>query len=173
MRRANRFRLLIDPKLQGALLCRVVLYWCFCVFVVLVLAGLQTLWASPGADASVLLGRAVLAFGPALIASLIVLPVVLFDALRFSHRFAGPMHRLRGAAGRLADGESLPPVTFRKGDYWGELAEQFNRVSAEVDRLRAAAPAEAGDAPVSDADEDADADAAQPAGSEPLATLPG
>ncbi|MEM6798248.1 MAG: hypothetical protein AAF589_01920 [Planctomycetota bacterium] len=144
MKKAFRARLLIDPKLQGALLLRVVLYWCVCVLVVMVLASLQTLWSSPGAGTSVIFSRAMLAFGPSLIASLIILPIVLFDALRFSHRFVGPMHRLRTIAQTMADGKAAPSVKFRDGDYWCELADQFNRVGQELQRLRAGSePSEA------------------------------
>jgi len=129
--------LLIDPKLQGSLICRVLLYWCLSVAIMMVLAGVQVVWRSPNIETGVALSRAVLAFGPALIASMVLLPFVAFDALRFSHRFAGPMHRLRNEARRLADGEQIRPVILRERDYWGDLADEFNRVAEQLNRYRA------------------------------------
>ena len=137
MQRTFRTRLLIDPKLQGALVCRVLLYWCLSIGVMMLLAGLQVVWRGPNVESGVALSRAVLAFGPALLASMVLLPFVAFDTLRFSHRFAGPMHRLRTEARRLADGETVEPVNIREKDYWGDLADEFNRVAEELNRLRA------------------------------------
>lgn len=137
MRRKFRTRLLVDGPLQGALVCRVMLYWSATAAVMLLLAGLQAAWANHGTTLPVLLNRASLAFGPALLASLVLLPMVLFDVLRFSHRFAGPMHRLRRETQRLADGESIKPIAFRPGDYWGDLAADFNRVADQLQALRA------------------------------------
>ena len=136
MKRKFRTRMMVDPKLQGALLVRTVMYWVLCVTVVMVLAGLQAVWSSNGAPGPVLLSRTVLAFGPALIASLLVLPMVAFDSVRFSNKFAGPMHRLKRLARDLADGKPVEPVNFREEDYWKELADQFNRLAEEVTLLR-------------------------------------
>jgi hypothetical protein len=137
MSKSYRFKVLVDGRLQGALLGRVLFYWCLCVAGILLLAGIQAAWTGQQADWPVVINRVLLGFGPALIASVALLPLVLFDALRFSHRFAGPLTRLTKDAARLADGEDVPPVVFRKGDFWREYAMQFNRVAEEVRRLKA------------------------------------
>ncbi len=137
MNKSFRFKVLVDSRLQGALLCRVLFYWCLCVAGILLLAGIQASWPGQQADWPVIINRVLLGFGPALIASVALLPLVLFDALRFSHRFAGPLTRLTKDAARLADGEDVPPIVFRKGDFWREYAMQFNRVAEEVRRLKA------------------------------------
>lgn len=147
MPKHSRTKLLVDAPLQGALLCRVVMYWMVCLLVMLALVALQTAWSSEQVGWPVLSGRIAVAFGPAMIASLVLLPLVLFDALRFSHRFAGPLHRLTRELERLADGHTPGPVVFRKNDYWTGLATQFNRVTDEVHALRTA------DAPVAEHDE--------------------
>lgn len=127
-----RLRLIVDGPLQGALVCRIVLYWCVTVAAMLVLAGLQVAWADPSTAFPVLLNRAAMAFGPALIAAVVLLPLVLLDAVRFSHRFAGPMTRLRNEAERLANGEKIAPIKFRDGDYWNDLAAEFNRMADQI-----------------------------------------
>lgn len=135
MTQFKRTRLFIDPPVQGRLLCRVVIYWLTGVAVIGALAGLQVWMERSGAPTSVVLNRALLAFGPALIAAFVLLPLILFDALRFSNKFAGPIFRLRNAVRRLADGSSYEPIHFRKGDYWFDLAEEFNRLADRLERL--------------------------------------
>lgn len=135
----KRSRLFIDPQVQGRLLCRVVAYWIMGVTVIGALAGLQVWVESHGAPLSVVLNRALLAFGPALIAAVVLLPLILFDALRFSNKFSGPMHRLRNEVRRLADGTSYAPIVFREGDYWYDLAQEFNRLAERLEQAEAVA----------------------------------
>ena len=71
-------------------------------------------------------------YGPALVASLILLPMVIIDIIRTSNRFCGPLLRLRRSMRALAQGERVEPIRFRKGDFWGEFAEEFNAVVARV-----------------------------------------
>ncbi|MBP86447.1 MAG: hypothetical protein CMJ64_07000 [Planctomycetaceae bacterium] len=67
-----------------------------------------------------------------MLASVFVLPVVLWDVLRLSHRFAGPMIRLRHALSDLANGKEVKTVSFRDGDYWTEFADHFNRLNERL-----------------------------------------
>jgi hypothetical protein len=71
-------------------------------------------------------------YGPALVASLVLLPVVLMDVLRVSNRFVGPIMRLRTALSTLASGQPGKPLNFRDDDFWRELATDFNRVAARI-----------------------------------------
>jgi nitrate/nitrite-specific signal transduction histidine kinase len=72
------------------------------------------------------------------LAAVLVLPIVLRDLLRLSHRWVGPILRLRAALSALSRGEHVPPLRFREGDYWQELAGDFNTIAADLNRLRAA-----------------------------------
>jgi hypothetical protein len=85
--------------------------------------------------------------GPALFASMLLLPVALIDMARMSNRFAGPILRLRRAMKDLADGREVQPIRFRDHDYWGDFAEDFNRVLA---RINDSAPAVASPAQTSE-----------------------
>jgi nitrogen fixation/metabolism regulation signal transduction histidine kinase len=67
-------------------------------------------------------------YGQALGASLLVLPLVLLDCLMFSNRLAGPVRRLHVAMKQLADGQAVRPLEFRRGDYYWDLAHEFNRI---------------------------------------------
>ncbi len=56
-----------------------------------------------------------------------LVPVYLRDIVKFSHRFAGPMSRLRAILNDLADGRRGMSLKFRPGDFWQETATDFNR----------------------------------------------
>ena len=71
-------------------------------------------------------------YGPGLIASFILLPMVVVDIIRLSNRFAGPLVRLRRAMRALARGEHVQPIYFREGDFWQEFANEFNGILARV-----------------------------------------
>ncbi|MEX2170435.1 MAG: hypothetical protein WD851_14060 [Pirellulales bacterium] len=135
MKTFKRKRLFVDSPVQGRLLCRVVLYWCLAVAIMGTLAAVQVAIETRHAPFSLVVNRTLLAFGPSLIAAVVMLPLILFDVLRFSNKFAGPMHRLRREMKRLAGGESCAPINFREGDFWYDLAEQFNRLAERLDRL--------------------------------------
>jgi hypothetical protein len=58
---------------------------------------------------------------------LIVIPVMAWDAIRFSHRLVGPVVRFRQAFQAIAQGEAVRPVKLRGDDYLNELRMDFNR----------------------------------------------
>ena len=71
-----------------------------------------------------------------LLASLAVLPIMLLDILRLSHRWVGPLFRLRASLHQLSLGEPIQPIRFRDGDYWQDLARDVNVVTEELMRHR-------------------------------------
>jgi nitrogen fixation/metabolism regulation signal transduction histidine kinase len=143
MKPATRTQLWVDTKVQGGLLMRVVLYWLLMEFLMGALAASQVALTAGQAEFAVLLNRVLYAFGPALLSSFILLPLVMFDVVRFSHRFAGPMGRLRREVKQIADGEPTEPIRFREGDFWYDLATEINRLGEEVRELRKAVKNEA------------------------------
>ena len=145
MRNKKRRTKFIDRSVQGQLLLRVFAYWTLCMAgMFIILAGvpivLSWLVVSDGAPTSrQLLLQTWRTFWPALFASGLLLPLLLLDVLRVSHRFAGPMYRLRNALRDAADGKPVAPIQFRDGDFWCEMAEEFNRLSARIRDLEPAA----------------------------------
>jgi hypothetical protein len=75
-------------------------------------------------------------YSPVVLASLVLLPFLLIDAVVFSNRFTGPLYRVRYCMRRLVAGESIEPIHFRKHDYRPELADEFNALSQYVESLR-------------------------------------
>lgn len=52
--------------------------------------------------------------------------VVLHQALRFSHRIAGPALRIVRSMSQLRRGEPVGPIKLRDGDFLVEIADEFN-----------------------------------------------
>ena len=71
--------------------------------------------------------------GPFLLVLLFMLPVFIVDTIKLSHRFAGPIYRLRQTIRSLARGGAYTPMKFREMDFWQGLADDFNQM---VERLR-------------------------------------
>ena len=71
-------------------------------------------------------------------------PIFLYDTVKLSHRFAGPILRLRRSLHDMAEGREVERVHFRPGDFWTELADDFNAI---VDRQRLTTYTEEGASP--------------------------
>jgi hypothetical protein len=59
--------------------------------------------------------------------SLFLAPIFIWDAVKLSNRFAGPIVRVRRALAQIAKGESPRLLEFRQGDFWKSLAQELNR----------------------------------------------
>jgi hypothetical protein len=141
-KRFVRKRLLVDPKVQRALILRVVLYWIVCLVTVTLMLLCWRIATHPEWPLSAHFDDMWLQFGPALLTSLVLLPLVILDILRVSNRFTGPLFRLRHAMRALARGEQIRPINFREGDFWIEVAHEFNAILARFE-FPAAQPADA------------------------------
>ncbi len=132
MQTKKRRRLLVDYRVQGALIGRVLLYWVLCLVSIQViraiLSGVFLILNTPLDETSNL-------WLSELLASLLFVPLVVCDVLRVTNRFVGPLYRLRREMHRLAQGESVAPVYFRNGDMGDEFAETFNALRTHVEQL--------------------------------------
>lgn len=137
----QRRSLFIDRPVQVALLLRAMLYWAVCLMAQLLIVFFFAIVTSSQDDFS--------ANGPQLwwhlqlsiLAAAVLLPVLLLDLLKLSHRWVGPIFRLRTSLHALSRGERVPPIRFRDGDFWQELAGDLNVVSAELGRQEDSSPA--------------------------------
>ncbi len=128
-----RKRLFVDPKVQGTLVIRVLSYWIVCLVTVTLMLLCWSVLCTPRLFYTHL-DDMWFHYGAALVASLILLPMVIVDIIRVTNRFAGPMLRLRRSMRALARGEHVEPIRFREGDFWKEFADEFNAVVARVQR---------------------------------------
>ena len=135
-----RKRLFVDPRVQGALVARVLLYWVVCVVTIALMLLCWSVFQTPRMFYS-FFDDMWARYAPALLASFVLLPMVIVDVIRWSNRFAGPLFRLRRSMRALGRGEHVEPLRFRDGDFWQEFAEEFNAVVARVQgESRGAAP---------------------------------
>jgi hypothetical protein len=126
-----RKRLFVDPKVQGALVLRVLLYWVVCVITITLMLLCWNVLRTPRMFYT-FLDDMWYRYAPAILASFVLLPMVMVDIIRLSNRFAGPLYRLRRSMRAFARGEHVEPIRFREGDFWREFAEEFNAVVARV-----------------------------------------
>ena len=123
MKNNKRRRVTVDPRIQGAIAVRVALYWILCILSIAVVAaggtvfGRHELWNEFSRIGT-------LAFLP--------LPLVLLDVLIFSNRLAGPIYRIRKSLDEFGENGRGEKIALRKGDFFEDVAESFNRA---IDRV--------------------------------------
>ena len=129
----RRRRYYVDARVQGALVRQIIAYWmgvsATFAFIVLVYRVFPVWLSGNGPGLGLLFGE----LGPLMLASVVLFPMVVFSAMRFSNRFVGPMVRFRRALHELAENQPTNTITLRKGDYWTEVADDINRI---VERLQ-------------------------------------
>ncbi|QEG21837.1 hypothetical protein [Mariniblastus fucicola] len=125
----------VDSTVQGALLRRIVLHW-FLYFVVAGLAIVMLQAMLSGPDGQPLSKRVMQEVGEFTLVGLILIcifPAFLLDTVRFSNRFVGPVGRLRKYLRQLGQDGNTDRLSFRGGDFWAEMAEEFNVVAERMD----------------------------------------
>lgn len=132
----KRTRLLIDAKVQGAILIRMLMFWMFCVLFITLPLFIAISFTNPEMS----IPEAALDIwdkcGPMLTAVVLLLPLACYDLLKLTHKFAGPLFRLHRELTRLADGEHVQPLKFRDADFWQEIANPFNKIIQELNESR-------------------------------------
>lgn len=119
---------MIDQPVQGSLIARVVLYWFLCLGATALFAWCWMVWIDPVRDGKEEICQRLSSLMPALVGSLIVLPLAIADVIRVSNRFVGPVHSLRNALKRLVMGDSVGPLELRDSDQWNDLILRFNEL---------------------------------------------
>jgi len=127
-----RKKTFVDPKVQGALVRRLVLHWCAFIAAAALLAFVLQVLSNPFRSIREHAQQVWWTHGPFLLVLVFLLPVFIVDTIKLSHRFAGPIYRLRQTVRTLAQGGKFTPMKFRELDFWHGLADDFNLM---VDRL--------------------------------------
>ena len=166
--KSMRKQLFVDPKVQGALVLRVVFYWFFCLLAIALMLLCWRIVTGPARIFYKHFDDMWFFYGPPAIASLLLLPLVIVDVLRLTNRFAGPMLRLRRAMKAAARGEQVERLEFRKDDFWRDLAEDFNTLVSRIQHQHCPPPAEGKHSPAREANSDVSIPPAVP----PVASLP-
>lgn len=125
----------LDCGVQASLALRVIWYWFACLAAITGILLVGRVLSEPSLSIASHLRHLTVTHGSVALVSLCVLPLVLVDVVKLSNRFVGPLFRLRAAMRQSALREPVPPVTFRRRDYWQDLAEEFNAVIARISAL--------------------------------------
>jgi hypothetical protein len=141
-RRKKQF---IDSHVQGALARRIIFHWLIFVLVASAVAFLLQVLADPFQGLDVHLKALWWSQGPFLLVLLFLMPVFVMDAIKLSHRFAGPIFSLRRTIRSVANGAAPRKLKFRKNDFWQELAGDYNAMLSKLGALNdeESAPTEA------------------------------
>ncbi len=143
----NRKRLYVDKKVQGSLLRQLVFHWvlaCFLIFLYLVTMETLRSGFEVGFYDNITAVRK--EHGMLFLIMLVISPVFIYDSVKLSNRFVGPMISFRAALNKLSNGEDPGEIRFRQNDFWKELTNDFNKISGELNQLRG----NADDSPSSD-----------------------
>jgi hypothetical protein len=132
MSHPNRKKTFVDPKVQGALVRRLVLHWFSFIAVAALVAFCLQVLTNPFRSLREHAEQLWWTHGPFILVMFFMLPAFILDTIKLSHRFAGPIYRLRNTIRGLAEGESFRPLRFRDFDFWQGLADDFNRMIQRI-----------------------------------------
>ncbi len=132
-RRGKQF---VDRAVQGALARRILLHW---LLFLIALCMVLPLWrimtgAEPLGPFGEIMARGFVHCAPALVILLAMLPVFVWDTVKFSQRFAGPMYRFHKIVQDINAGKESHPIKLRKGDFWTQFAAEFNIMMERMDK---------------------------------------
>jgi hypothetical protein len=124
---SQRKRFLVDPEVQYALIRRTLMHWSVAMLTWMAIGVIVHLtYASDGSSLQEAIAASFTVQIPLLCVLFMLMPIYVWDMIKLSHRFVGPMHRLRTVFRDLANGGRAPRIRLRAGDFWHEAAEDFN-----------------------------------------------
>ncbi len=127
-----RKQMWVDADVQGTLVRRIGFYWLACLTFITI----PLLWFAIAEDPTRYvyqhLGPIWQRHWPIYLAIFCLVPLTMWDALRVSHRIAGPVLRIRKQLVRINEGEPFTDLEFRTNDFWQDLAGQINQLSKKT-----------------------------------------
>lgn len=129
----SRNTLFIDRKVQGALARRIAVHWCtFLLLASMCLFAQEYFLGEPNTSVAEKLVAVASEYAFFFLLLICMVPAFLYDTLKLSNRFVGPILRLKNSLRSVADGNPVSPIRFRGGDFWHELADDFNRLNSKL-----------------------------------------
>lgn len=125
----RRTKALVDPEVQGSVLRKIAIHWVlFFICNAIALMIWIRLYEQPDANWGQTFGDCMRRFLPFFIITMALIPAFVWDTLKLTNRFAGPILRFRAALADAKAGRAVAPLHFRNNDFWQEIAENFNAV---------------------------------------------
>ncbi len=136
----KRTKTLVDPEVQGSVLRKITIHWIlFFICNAIALMIWIRLFEQPDADWGQTFGDTLRRFLPFFVITAALIPAFVWDTLKLTNRFAGPIMRLRSALRDAGAGHQVKPLHFRGSDFWQEIAQNFNKL---LDRGHLSQPGE-------------------------------
>lgn len=70
------------------------------------------------------------------IAEAAIIALIFLFSIFLTHKIAGPMYKLSNHLKEIRGGKEITPLSFRKGDYFHEVAQELNETLMELDGKR-------------------------------------
>jgi hypothetical protein len=139
--RTKRRTTIFDPEVQGSVIRKITIHWMiFFGCNVLALLIWVRLFEQPDATWEQTFSDTLYRFLPFFVVTLALIPAFVWDTLKLTSRFAGPILRLKEALAEASQGRTVPPLRFRDNDFWQEIAENFNLLMERRDTEQTDAP---------------------------------
>ncbi len=130
----KRRRVFVSRMIQGRLVLRVVGFWFVYHFVLVAAMFLyhyaryfgEQLAGGPAQSFAELFQQFYVTNSSLVVCALAVLPLVVWDAVKTTHRIAGPLVRFQKVLNQMAEGEKVERIKLRDGDLLVELQDAFN-----------------------------------------------
>jgi hypothetical protein len=132
----QREQLFINKDVQMSLLQRLLFYGLACLVYFVTILAIDVCMMRPDVTVGAFLVDffdEAIYWAPGLV---MLGPVVAYDMLLVSNRFAGPMFSLERELDSLAQNMSVGPIQFREEDHWQKMAESFNQIRSELLQYR-------------------------------------
>jgi len=128
--------LYVNKEFQRSQILKSIKQWCLYAGAVFLVVSLVGAWFSPSGLSIAAICSNLAYLVPAIVVSLLLLPILIYDMLKETNQIAGPIHRLRQGIHRLEAGEEIAEIKLRQNDHWGELATDFNRLAKQIQKER-------------------------------------
>ena len=134
----------VDVRVQGTLVRRLVCHWIAFIGIAGFSALILQVCTNPFRSFEDHFNGLWFSHGPLLVSLVFLLPVFVVDMIALSHRFAGPVVRLRHSLRSIAAGEGGPRLRFRDHDFWQELADDYNAALDALEGCKGEPPSAGG-----------------------------
>ncbi|MCA9196589.1 MAG: hypothetical protein KDA87_03590 [Planctomycetales bacterium] len=133
MARKQRSQKYVDSAVQGFLARRIITHWfVFFLASTVSIVALEFFMGDPNRSIGGHLAAAISQHAFFFLLMVGLVPSFVYDTIKVSHRFSGPMLRFRTELRKLADGQEVQQLSFRDNDFWKELSADFNRLSEKL-----------------------------------------
>lgn len=135
MKPSLRSRFFIDSPVQMMLVGRVLFHWLiFFGLFFLTLLTIEYFLRDPGVTLLDCVSNIRSKHSVVIVLSIALLPVFLYDTIKMSNRFVGPIYRFRKNLKSLAEGKAVEEMSFRTKDFWADLSSDFNQVAKRLNQ---------------------------------------